>query len=48
MYRSTDPRQQAISLLLDIEENNTIMLGRKRFARHCTTSADYPVLGGNR
>lgn len=32
MYRSTDPRQQTISLLLDIEEDNTIMLNRKRFA----------------
>ncbi len=32
MYKPTCPRQQTISMLLDIEEDNTIMLGRKRFA----------------
>ena len=32
MYKPTDPRQQAISLLMDIEEDNTIMPGRKWFA----------------
>lgn len=32
MYKPTDPRMQAAFLCLDIEENETVMKGRKRFA----------------
>lgn len=31
MYKPTCPREQAIFLLLDIQENETVMKGRKTF-----------------